>query len=106
MSDFRDHVVTNIEALERIYRQGFEYRRAGVMLNGLVPAGQLTGRLFTGEMLEKFRRVMPVVDNLNRKYGRGTVRWAVAKSNGRWQTKAERCSPHYTTRLSDVPTLY
>jgi len=80
----------------KIYRDGHD---AGGRM-------QLTGRLFTAEMLEKFRRVMPVVDGLNRKYGRGTVRWAVAKPNGRWQTKAGRCSPHYTTRLSDIPTLY
>jgi DNA polymerase V len=95
-----------LEALGRVYRRGYEYRRAGVMLDGLVPSDQLTGRLFTSEMLEKFRRVMPVVDGLNRKYGRGTVRWAVARPDGRWKTRAGRCSPHYTTRLSDVPVLY
>ena len=106
-TDLTQELLRNaVEVLESIYRQGYEYRRAGVMLHGLVPANQLTGRLFTSEMLEKFRRVMPVVDSLNRKYGRGTVRWAVAKPNGRWHTKAERRSPHYTTRLSDVPILY
>lgn len=95
-----------LEALERIFRQGYDYRRAGVMLDGLVPADQLTGRLFTNETLEKFRRIMPFVDYLNRKYGRDTVRWAIARPEGRWKTKAERCSPHYTTRLSDIPILH
>lgn len=95
-----------LEALGRIYRQGYDYRKAGVMLYGLVPADQLTGRLFSSEMMEKFYRVMPAMDKLNRKYGKDTVRFGVAQPNGRWKTKAERCSPHYTTRLSDVPTLY
>ena len=52
------------------------------MLSGLVPAAQITERLFDDETLERFRLVMPVVDMLNRKYGRDTVRWAVATPKG------------------------
>jgi DNA polymerase V len=94
------------EALSRIYRKGYGYRRAGVLLNGLVPSDQLTHRLFDSETLERFRRVMPVVDMLNRKYGRDTVRLAAARTDGRWKTKAARSSPRYTTRFSEIPTLY
>lgn len=95
-----------LEALGRVFREGYDYRRAGVTLSGFMPAHQLTNRLFDNETLEKFRRVMPVVDMLNMKYGRDTVRWEVAKPNGRWKTRAARCSPRYTTRLSDIPILY
>lgn len=94
------------EALERIFRKGFDYRRAGVMLSGFIPSDEVTRRLFDSETLEKYRRLMPVVDAINRKYGRDTIRWARAKQDGRWKTKAARCSPKYTTRLSDIPTLY
>lgn len=95
-----------LEALGRIYQRGYDYRRAGIILHGLVPADQLTGRLFSYETMQKFKMIMPVMDKLNRKYGRDTVRFGVARPKGRWRTKAERSSPHYTTRLSDVPTLY
>lgn len=91
-----------LEALERIFRQGYGYRRAGVLFSGLVPADQITGRLFDTETLEKYRRVMPVVDRLNAKYGPGTVRFAVARAGGPWQTKIARRSPRYTTRLAEV----
>jgi DNA polymerase V len=94
------------DALGHIFRKGYDYRRAGVLLSGFVSSDQLTRRLFDSETLEKFRRIMPVVDALNRKYGRDTVRWARARLNGRWRTKAARCSPRYTTRLSDVLRLY
>jgi DNA polymerase V len=90
------------EALERIFREGYEYRKAGVELNGLVPASERTGRLFDNETLERFRRVMPIVDMINRKYGRDTVRLARANPRGRWKTKFEHRSPHYTTRLLDI----
>jgi DNA polymerase V len=56
--------------------------------------------------LERFRRVVPVVDMLNKKYGRDTVRLAGANPKGRWRTKAGLRSPCYTTRLSDVPILH
>lgn len=92
-----------VEALRRIFRPGLEYRKAGVMLTGMVPAAQTTGRLFDEETLEKFRRVMPVMDMLNRKYGRDTVRLAGANPKGRWMTRAGRRSPRYTTRLGEVP---
>jgi DNA polymerase V len=71
-----------------------------------VLAGQLSGRRFSYKLLEKFNRIMPVVDKLNRKYGRNTIRFGIARPDGRWKTKAEHSSPHYTTRLMDVPTLY
>jgi DNA polymerase V len=95
-----------LEALGRIFKRGYDYRRAGVILHGLVPSDQLTGRLFSNEIMEKFKLIMPVMDKLNRKYGRNTIRFGIAGPDGRWKTKAERSSPHYTTRLSDVPTLY
>ena len=41
-----------VEALQRIYRKGYGYRRAGVMLSGMVPMEQTTGRLFDDETLE------------------------------------------------------
>ena len=94
-----------VEALQRIYREGYEYRKAGVMLSGMVPAGQTTGRLFDDKTLERFRRVMPVVDMLNKKYGRDTVRLAGANPKGRWRTKAAKRSPRYTTKLSEVPLI-
>ena len=91
-----------VEALQRIYRKGYEYRKAGVMLSGMVPAAQTTGRLFNDETLERFRRVMPAVDMLNRKYGRDTVRLAGVNPKGRWRTRAAMRSPRYTTKLAEA----
>jgi DNA polymerase V len=70
-----------------------------------VPADEISGRLFDSETLEKYRRLMPVMDRLNAKYGRNTVRFGVARPDGRWKTKALRRSPHYTTRLAEIPLV-
>ena len=77
------------------------------MLSGMVPAEQTTGRLFDDETLERerFRRVMPVVDMLNKQYGRDTVRPAGVNPKDRWRMKAAKRSPRYTTKPAEVPRL-
>ena len=94
-----------LDALERIYKEGFDYRKAGVMLHSLSPAGQLTLRMFGDEKAERFRQVMVAVDGINRRWGKDTVRFAVANPEGRWGTKFEKRSPRYTTRLREVLTI-
>ncbi|HYP12652.1 MAG TPA: hypothetical protein VEQ63_01905, partial [Bryobacteraceae bacterium] len=64
-----------LDALERIFREGFNYRKADVMLNSLSPADQLTLRMFGDEKAEKFRQVMVAVEQINRKSGRDTIRF-------------------------------
>jgi len=75
------------------------------MLNSLSPADQLTLRMFGDEKAERFRQVMVVVDQINRKWGRNTVRFATANPLGNWQTKVEKRSPRYTTRLQEVMVI-
>jgi DNA polymerase V len=88
--------------LEKIFRAGFIYCKAGVILSGLVPADKLTTRMYDDERWERFRRVMRAIDEINRKFGRDTVRFAVAKPDGVWRGRAERLSPRYTTRFGEI----
>jgi DNA polymerase V len=89
-------------ALEQIYRPGYRYKKAGVMLNRLAPADGLSMRLFGDERFERSRRVMKAVDDINRKFGRETLRFGASRAGGRWETKFLRRSRCYTTRLEEV----
>lgn len=100
----RELLACALDALERIFQEGFKYRKAGVILNGLSPADQLTLRMFDNTH-ERFRQVMVAVDQINRRWGRDTVRFAVARHDGRWRTKFQMRSPRYTTCLSEVLTI-
>ncbi len=91
-----------LRGLERIYRPGFRYKKAGVMLNRLTPAEGLSMRLFGEGRFEQSRRVMKAVDEINARYGRGTVRFGAARPGGRWETKFLRRSRRYTTCLAEV----
>ncbi|HWS89694.1 MAG TPA: DUF4113 domain-containing protein [Pyrinomonadaceae bacterium] len=89
--------------LTQIYRRGHLYKKAGVILNGLLPAGSLSMRLHGDERFERARRAMRAADALNRRHGRGTVRCGLPRApDGRWPTNSLMRSPGYTTRLKDV----
>lgn len=88
--------------LARIYRPGYDYRRAGVTLGGLEMADLVAKRLWADEWYERQRRLMAAVDHLNGKYGRDTVRCGVFPTAGTWRTRFAKRSPRYTTRWEEI----
>jgi DNA polymerase V len=91
-----------LKGLEHIYRAGYRYKKAGVMLNRLAPAEQLPMRLFGDDKFEKSRRVMKAVDEINARHGHNTIRFGTVPPQGRWETKFLRRSRRYTTCLNEV----
>lgn len=99
-----------LAGLRRIYRSGYAFIKAGVMLLDLHSAKLLQGELDL-EPLEAQdcarERLMGVLDELNQRYGRGTVKLASAgvEATGErasWAMRQERRSPAYTTRWDDM----
>ena len=91
-----------LSTLERIYNQDYEYRKAGIILSGLVPSEQLTKRLFDDQRFCKQHDLMKAVDRINQKFGKDTVRFGGVKTNGKWQMKQTRKSRSYTTNWSEI----
>ncbi len=90
--------------LKRIYRPGFAYQKAGVMLMDLHSAGQTQGVLF-GTTSPGRPALMQVMDRANARWGRGTLRLAVEGAKKSWQMKRDHMSPAYTTRWEDLPKV-
>ena len=114
-ADTRAIIAAALNALQGMYRPGFNYAKAGVMLVELRPEGQQQGELeFFGTGGEDVTpqgrapsRLMGAVDALNRRFGRGAVTVASAAhqaSNGEHAGRQERRSPRYTTRLEEIVT--
>ena len=95
-------------ALQRLWQPGNRYTKAGVILDGLEPAGQQQLPLFeAGPVTEKRSQLMAEVDTLNRRFGKGTVQLAAtALAPGQvrapWEGQAQWRTPQYTTRLEDL----
>jgi DNA polymerase V len=91
-----------LKTLEKIYQPFYEYRQAGIILSGLVPTEKLTKRMFDDERFEKQHKLMKAIDEINRKFGKDTIRFASVKTSGHWQMKQTRKSPNYTTNWQEL----
>jgi DNA polymerase V len=87
---------------ERIYREGFRYKKAGVMLTGLVPRVPSTERMFGADEFDRERKLSGLVDEINRRFGQDAIRFGACGFTQRWKTKAERTSKRYTTRWDEL----
>jgi DNA polymerase V len=97
--------------LQAIYRAGFKYAKAGVMLMDLQPDSLLQGELdledgdSVADIADK-ARLMTALDAINSRYGRGTMTMASAGVEGKqknWVMRQERMTPRYTTCIEDMP---
>jgi DNA polymerase V len=100
-SDTRTLITEAVRLLTPLWRDGFRYAKAGVILNDLVPAGE-QARLFSTRSPEASAKTMAVMDAINAWHGRGTLQVASTGIARSWATKAQRVSPRYTTRLEEI----
>ncbi len=90
--------------LRQIYREGFRYQKAGVMLSDITPAGIVQGELFTPDLLRSssHAKLMATLDQVNLKMGRGALRLASDGVGQSWQMKRGNVSPGYMTKWSEL----
>lgn len=93
-------------ALRKIYKRGFDYQKAGVMLSEITPLSAQQTDLFGYSAGAKSDKLMAVMDEINRKMGRHTLRTASQGYGKAWEMRQEMLSPRYTTRWSDVAKAY
>lgn len=98
-----------IRVLQQMYRPGFEYKKAAVMLSELQPEGRRQASLWDDAAneagRERSRRLMGVLDEVNSRFGRGAVQLGALGTQPVWTMKRGRVSPRYTTRWEDVPRV-
>jgi DNA polymerase V len=97
-------VKTAISILETIFKNGYQYQKAGVMLTGL---RNDDGRknLFSSEKDEKINSLMRSIDNTNYRYGRSTLSLASAGVQKKWNMKREYSSKIDTADFYSLPTI-
>jgi DNA polymerase V len=105
--DSRELVSAARQGLNVIFRSGFQYKKAGVMLMNLVPNSITQGTLFdSGRPHENSVKVMAALDALNQRYGRDTLRLGSAGVTHGWAMKSGNKSPCFTTRWDELPTVF
>ncbi len=98
--------------MRAIYQPGYAMAKAGVMLLELQPDDRVQGELAleeaSTEAPEKSSQLMTALDQVNRKFGKGTLKVASTGLDGdrrEWVMKQERRTPRYTTDWRDVPVV-
>ncbi len=94
-----------LRGVEHIYRDGYLFNKAGVVLTGLVPSGQVQTHLFDTVDHESNQRLMRALDSINAHLGAGTLHYAATGLNPAWQARFQRRSPRYTTRWDELPKI-
>lgn len=100
--DTRRLAAAAVHGLVRIYRDGYDYKKAGVMLTGLQPAAAVQDDLFSGYDRVRSGRLMGTLDNINRIYGMHTVSFAGAGIHKPWRMLTDNRTPRYTTRWDEL----
>ena len=97
-------VKTAVSVLEKIFKNGYQYQKAGVMLTGL---RNDDGRknLFSSENDEKINSLMRSIDNTNYRYGRSTLSLASAGVQKKWNMKREYSSKIDTADFYCLPKI-
>lgn len=90
-----------VEAVKTMFKSGIKYKRAGVIVTGLVPTENHQLHLFEAEN-PKHKPLMHVMDHLNHKYGDNKLKLGNQDLERTWKMRQERLTPRYTTNIKDI----
>lgn len=92
------------KAFNEIFKPGIQYKRAGVILMGLVKTDALQLDLFQNEN-PKHLQLMATMDALNNKYNGRKIKLGNQDLQRTWKMRQAHLSPEYTTKFSDIIIL-
>ena len=92
-----------LQVLKKLHREGYNYKKAGILATELKPNATIQGNLFHPlESEMKSRELMKTMDTINKKYGKQTLYIATCGKNHTWSRREQFRSPCYTTQWRDI----
>lgn len=88
--------------VDKLYEAGRIYKKAGVMLSGIVPDATIQANLFVAENKNNNRFLMSMLDNVNFAMRDDMVKFAASGTKRDWKMRQELRSPRYTTRWEEL----
>ena len=89
-----------LEGIKRIYRSGYRYKKAGIILYELNKESQIRGLLDVDR--DQSDSMMKTIDQINYRYGNSTIKLASEGIEKKWAMKREKISPCYTTCFDEL----
>lgn len=91
-----------VALVDKLYKKGTLYKKAGVMLSGIVPDSSIQGNLFLTETKNCERKLMDMIDNINFSQRDDVLKFAASGTTRNWKMRQELRSPRYTTRWDEL----
>lgn len=91
-----------LELVDQLYKPGNTYKKAGVMLSGLVPDDSVQGNLFDSSNRNSQRQLMSMIDNINFSQRDDVLKFASSGTTRDWKMRQELRSGRYTTRWDEL----
>jgi DNA polymerase V len=91
-----------VELVDSLYEKGQLYKKAGVMLSGIVPDKSIQGNMFLSENKNCERKLMDMIDNVNFSQRDDVLKFAASGTTRDWKMRQELRSPRYTTRWDEL----
>ena len=104
VTDTRSIIQAATALLRTIWREGYRYMKAGIMLSDLYVPGTFQPTLFDKVESASAARLMAALDKINHS-GKGKIWFAGESLRDGWQMKRNKLSPAYTTRWEDLPIV-
>ena len=97
-----DLIKPAVKLVDKLYEKGRLYKKAGVMLSGLVPDETIQGNLFVAEKHNGKRLLMDMIDNINFSQRDDVLKFAASGTTRDWKMRMELRSPRYTSRWDEL----
>ena len=105
--DTRILIRAALTGLKSIYKPGFSYKKAGVLLDDLLPFNQHQESLFDDKESQAHSEfLMQAIDKIDNTMGSGTIKSLGEGLEKQWRAKAEKKTRCYTTRVDEIPVAY
>jgi DNA polymerase V len=88
--------------VDSLYEKGQLYKKAGVMLSGIVPDNSIQGNIFLSENKNCERKLMDMIDNVNFSQRDDVLKFAASGTTRDWKMQQKLMSKRYTTRWNEL----
>lgn len=95
-----------LRALESIYKPGYIYKKAGIVISEIIPEKNAQLSLFTpAEPWQQNKQVTKTMDRINARWGKDTIRYGAQGLEQTWKLRRDHLSRRYTTRWDELPEV-
>jgi DNA polymerase V len=91
-----------VALVDKLFEEGTKYKKAGVMLSGIIPDDSIQGNLFLSESKNCGRKLMDMIDNINFSQRDDVLKFATSGTTRNWKMRQELRSKRYTTRWEEL----